>query len=290
MATGYCTLEDVRRALRSAKLPGDISQEKQIAVDAIVAETEPLEKSLSRHWYAPTGAGILDEADLIDIPTGPKTRDDEHDIQTHGAAVHGADEHDHRRRHANSDALLEAGPRYERRRRHQDVPMRRIRIATGPEDALEPPIDETVPAYTRIRLERRDVGAVNVLSVVNADGGYDDWVASSDYDGGVGNQHRGEDYWVRVNNGGWSELYLDVHAMDDYLATLSNAVYVDIDYGHEGIPRNVRRAVALRAGAELVEEAVIEIPQNATVYNIETKAEEMRSKADDLLEVYRGAQ
>jgi hypothetical protein len=75
--------------------------------------------------------------------------------------------------------------------------------------------------------------------------------------------------------------------MDDDIASLSNAVYVDIDYGHEGIPRNVRRAVALRAGAELAEEAVIEIPSNATVYNIESKAEAMRSKADELLEVYR---
>ena len=55
----------------------------------------------------------------------------------------------------------------------------------------------------------------------------------------------------------------------------------------EGVPRTVRRAVALRAGAELAEEAVIEIPSNTTLYNVETKADAMREKADELLEVYR---
>jgi len=63
---------------------------------------------------------------------------------------------------------------------------------------------------------------------------------------------------------------------------------VTFTYGHEGIPAAVRRAVAMRAGATLVEEAVIEIPSNATVYNIETKADEMRSEADQLLEEYGG--
>jgi len=283
--TGYCTLGDLRRALREASLPGDAAQDKRIAADAIVAETTPLEKSLSRHWYAPTGADILDEATEVTIPTGAKTRDDEHDIPTHGGAVHGASERDRFRVRENSDALLESSSRHDRRRReHRREPKREIRIATGDyQDGLE----SDTPAYTRIRLARRDVTATNTIHVVNADGGYDDWVADSAYTGGVGNSHRGEDYWLRINNGGVADLYLDVHAMDDDLASLSNAVYVDIDYGHEGIPRSVRRAVALRAGAALVEDAVIEIPQNATVYNIDTKAEKMREKADELLEVYR---
>lgn len=274
----YCTLDDLRRALRKKGLPGDVSQDKQIALDAIYAETEPLEKRLKRHWFEPTG---IDDASDVEIPTSAKNRDDEHDIQTSGGLVHGESERDRYRYRQNSDALLESDPRNERWREDRREPKREIRLAFG-----ELGGDETVPAYTRIRLDRRDVTAINTLSVVNAEGGYDDWVDSDDYSGGVGNSYRGDDYWIRVNNGGWSELYLDVHAMDDDLAALSNAVYVDIDYGHEGIPRNVRRAVALRAGAELVEEAVIEIPQNATIYNIDTKAEAMREKADELLEVY----
>ncbi len=248
MPEGYCTLKDVRRALRKANLPGDVSQDEQIAVDAIVAETEPLEKSLKRHWYAPAGAPILDDADKIDIPTGPKTRNDEYSIPTSAAFV-----------------VDDKGP----------VPK------TSQGD------------YAKIDLDRRDAEAVEAFHVRTEDGTYEDWAASSDYTEGAW-PPSGEDYYLRVNNGGWSRLYLDVTNFlkpeedDEYvLDSWANAVYVEFSYGHEGIPRNVRRAVALRAGAELVEEAVVEIPQNATVYNIETKADEMREKADELLEVYR---
>jgi hypothetical protein len=283
MATGFCTLEDLRRTLRKAKLPGDVSQDKQIAVDAIASRTEWIEKTYSRYWYEPNG---ISEATEVDIPTSVSTRDDEEDIPTHGAMVHGASEQDRFRTHQNSDALLESGPRHERRREDFEEPKQEIRITFGRPDSLKPPVDDTVPAYTEITLARKDVKAINTLSVVNEDGGFDDWVGSNDYDGGVGNVNRGDDYWVRVNNGGVSELYLDVHAMDDDIPSFSNAVYVDFDYGHKGIPRNVRRAVANWAAADLVEEAVIEIPQNTTIYNVETKAEELRSTAEELMEVY----
>ncbi|MFC4549383.1 MULTISPECIES: hypothetical protein [Halorussus] len=279
MPTGYCTVEDVRRALREASLPGDVEQDRNIVLDAITSQTEWLEKTISRHWYIP--GGISEDSDNL-IPTGPNSRDDEHDIPTHGALVDGASERERFRYSRNSDALLEAGPRHDRQR-WQDLrrePKQEIRLSTG--NIYE----EDIPAYTRIRLARKDVKAITELSVVNKKGGYDDWVASSDYTGGVGNQHRGKDYWVRINNGGVSELYLNVHSIDDDIPSLSNAVYAALDYGHEGIPRNVRRAVAFLAGSDLVEEAVVEIPQNATVYNIETKADEMRSKAEELLDVY----
>lgn len=244
---GYCTLEDLRRALREAGLPGDVQQDERIAVDAITAETEPLEKSLKRHWYALQGDDILDEATAIDIPTAPKTRDDEHDIPTGAAQIVG-----------------------------------------------EPVTPKTSQGdYAKIELARRDADAVGTLHVRTPDGTYEDWVASDDYTEGSW-PPSGEDYYLRVNNGGWSRLYLDTTNFleggedDEYvLDSWANAVYLELDYGHEGIPRNVRRAVALRAGAELVEEAVVQIPENATVYNVETKADEMRSKADDLLEVYR---
>jgi len=88
---GYCTLDDVRRALRKKGLPGDVSQEEEIALDAIYAETEPLEKRLKRHWYEPTD---IDGATNVEIPTSAKNRDDEHDIQTSGGFVHGDSERD----------------------------------------------------------------------------------------------------------------------------------------------------------------------------------------------------
>jgi len=289
MPTGYCTLDDVRRALRKAGLPGDADQDKDIAVDAIAGQTQWVEKNTHRHWYVSNGIGE-DTEGLF--PTTALSRDDEHDISRHGGMVHGDSEIDRYQYSRNSDSLLESGPRYERRRRDFRDPKQEIRIAIGGATALEPPIDDTTPAYTRIRLARKNVQAINTLNVINADGGYDDWVASTDYAGGVGNPSRGDDYWARVNSGGVSELYLDVHAMDDEIASLSNAVYIDFDHGYEGSDeddskiRGVRRAVAFRAGADLVEEAVIEIPSNVTLYNIETKAEEMRSRAAEILEPY----
>ncbi|WP_226043482.1 hypothetical protein [Natrinema sp. DC36] len=284
MATGYCTLEDLRRALQKSALPGDLGQDKQLAVDAIASQSRWLERAYKRHWYAPDGADILSEATEIDIPTAPRTRDDEHDISSHGGMVHGASERDRHRFRKNSDALLESGPRYEHWRKDRRDPKREIRIAIGEPEALEPPVDETVPAYTRIRLDRKDVDAINELHVINAEGGYDDWVAEDAYDGGAGLTHRGEDYWGRVNNDGISELYLNVHAMDDEIASLSNAIYLDWDYGAENIPSNVRRAVALLSGAEFTEEISVQIPDNAKLYNVESKAEEMRERAEKLLE------
>ncbi len=281
--TGYCTLEDLRRALRGADLPGDVKQDKQIAVDAIVSQSRWVERTYKRHWYAPSGATILDEAEEIDVPTGPRTRTDEYDISRHGAQVHGASERDRHRAHKNSDALLEAGPRHERRRHERREPKQEIRISTGPAEALEPPVDESVPAYTRIRLDRKDVDAINELHVIGEDGSYTDWVGSSDYDGGAGTEHRGEDYWGRVNNDGISELYLDVHSLDDDIASLSNAVYTEWDYGREGISRTARRAVALFAAAEFAEEATIQIPENATVYNVGALSDKLEAKAEKLL-------
>jgi len=248
MPKGYCTLEDLRRALQEAELPGDISQDQQLAVDAIAAQTEPLEKSLKRHWYAPAGASILDEASAIDIPTEPKSRDDEEDIPTSSAFV----------------------------------------------------VDDDGPApktsqgdYAKIELARRDAEAVEALHVRTADGTYEDWTASSDYTEGSW-PPSGEDYYIRVNNGGWSRLYLDTTNLleadedDKYvLDSFANAVYVSYSYGHEGIPRNVRRAVALRAASAFVEEAAMQIPDNAKVYNVESLAEKFERKADELLEVYQ---
>lgn len=283
MPTGYCTVDDVRRALQETVSKFDSGawgeSSHQVVVDAITAQTEWLEKKTDRHWYAPNG---ITEDDEGLIATAPVTRDDEHDISTHAGFVHGASERDRRRLRANSDALLEAGPRYERRRKHYRDPKQEIRLAFGDLH------DETIPAYTRITFDRRYVQALNELHVVNENGAFDDWVADSAYDGGVGNTHRGKDYWVRINNSGVSELYLNVHSMDDDIPSFSNAVYVDLDHGHEGLPQTIRRAVAFRAGAELLmdDRANLGIPADSQLVSTESKKQAMENKAEELLEVY----
>ncbi len=245
--TGYCTLEDLRRALQDAELPGDIQQDKQLAVDAITAQTEPLEKSLKRHWYAPDGAAILDEANQIDIPTTPKTRDDEEDIPTSSAVI-----------------VDDEGP--------------------APKTSQG--------SYAKIELARRDADSISQLLVRTGDGSYEDWTTK--YEGGSWPDALGDDYYLRVNNGGWSRLYLDTTNLladdedDEYvLDSFANAVYVEWSYGHEGIPQNVRRAVAFRAASDFVDEAAVQIPENARVRSVESLADEFERKADDLLEVYR---
>jgi hypothetical protein len=273
--TGYCTTEDVRRVLQDTEFDSVLSEDsKQIVVDAIEAQSQWLEKATNNHWFVSGGIGE-DTEGVVD--TGPLTRDDEHDIPRRGALVHGASERERYRYNRNSDALLEAGPRHDRRRwtEHRREPKREIRLATGDLH------DETIPTYTRIRLDRKNVSAVNELSVVNAQGGYDDWVSDADYDGGVGNSFRGDDYWVRINNDGVAELYLDVHAMDDDIATLSNAVYVDIDFGIDDLPQSVRQAVAKLAAAWLVhdDEFRTSLPDSGQLVGVETKAQAWEREA-----------
>lgn len=266
MPTGYCTVEDVRRVFQDAELSGALAEaDNQTVVDAIESLRQPVEYATRRHWYEP--GGVDDDPHQI-IPTEPRTRDDEHDIQTHGGFVHGASERRWPRRRKNSDALLEAGPRFDRRRHLDRRPKREIRLAFGNIR------DTSVPAYTRITFERKDVSTVSELSVVNGEGAFDDW-AGQEYDGGVGNEFRGDDWWVRINNLGFAELYLNVHSMDDDFASLSNAVYVDIEYGREGLPMDIRRGVAFLVASELVldDELVTSIPDNGQLINVETKAE-----------------
>jgi hypothetical protein len=148
--------------------------------------------------------------------------------------------------------------------------------------------------YTKIRLARRDAKSVSQLLVATADG-YEDWVASNEYDGGSFPAALGDDYYLRENNGGWSELYLNAdHFLDEdgepLVDSFANAVYVFFEYGHEGLPDNVRRAVAMRAAAQLLapdDDAALGIPDNGNLVAQESKVKALERQADELLEVYR---
>ena len=248
MPTGYCTVEDVRRALQKTIDSFDSgawgADDHQTVVDAITSQTEWLEKTTKRHWYEPNGI-TEDDKDLI--PTSTKSRNDEESVTTGGATVVG-----------------------------------------------EPVTPKTwQQGYTKLRLDRRDAGAVEQLLVAGEDG-FEDWTASDEYAGGQYPDALGDDYYIRVNNGGWSELYLDAdHFLDadsePILDSYSNAVYVTFEYGHEGIPKNVRRAVAMRAGAQLLapdDEAALGIPEQSSLQSVETKVQALERQAEELLEVY----
>lgn len=282
--TGYCTVADVRRVLQETEMDFDSGalgeDQNRIVVDAIAGLREWMETKTHRHWYVSGGLSSEDDPQGV-IPTGPYSRDDEHDIPTSGGTVHGADEEPHRWG-GNSDALLESGRRdrnwYQRDAEERGQPKERIRLAFGDQ------YNEDIPGYTRIRFDRKDVTAVNELLVANADGGFDDWTGA-DYSGGIGKANQGEDWWVRINNRGVAELHLDVHAMDDDLASLSNAVYVDFEYGTEELTPTVRRGVAHLAAADLIvdDEFTAGLPDNGQLVNVETKSERWERRGKEIL-------
>jgi hypothetical protein len=281
---GYCTVTDVRDVFQDAVWNDPLDPATtDIVEDAIEGVRDVIERATKRHWYDKSGS-ISSPQSLI--ATSPNTRDDEHDLPRHGAQVHGESERRRRRQRENSDALLESGRRYDRRRRDRYRPKQDIRIAIGNPNDLVQPVDASTPTYTRITLARKDVIEVTELQIANADNSLTDWVSSNDYDGGVGKSHRGEDYWVQINSGGVSELYIDIHALDDDLATLSNAVYPTFDYGDDELTKNVRRAAAHMVASELVldDEFLVAVPDNGQLTNVETKGQRWKKIAREKLE------
>lgn len=272
MSDGYCTADDVRRLLQEKDFSGALADNsKQAVQDAIKGWTEWINKHTKKHWYV--AGGISEDTEGI-VPTSVKTRDDEYDLPTHAGYVVGAYDGNQDRATTTTGTVFSSSDTSPQQKEQ-------IRLATGRD--LN---DDTIPAYCRIRLDRKNVDALNSLNVVNASGGYDDWVASNDYAGGVGTANRGDDYWVRVNNDGWSELYLDVHSLDDDVASLSNAVYVDYDFGDPDLPKGVRRAVAHLAAATLLEDEEFRaaVPDNGQLVNVQSKSETFEERGKDLLD------
>jgi len=279
---GYCTVEDVRRVMQENTTGWEndnlADDNFQMVVDAIAGLTDWIDTKTKRHWYVEGG---LDEDTQNLIATAPRTRDDEHDFTTTAATVDGQDVPPFRLS-ANSDALLETPPRGHHDYFDEDryaEPKRNLRVSFG-----EYHPREDGPAYTPIEFDRKDVSEVTELLVANADGSLDDWTGP-DYTGGIGVENSGEDWWVRVNNRGVTQLYLDINALDDDLASLSKAVYVTFAYGNDDLTMTVRRGVAHLAAAILVvdDEFQAGLPDQGGLINVETKAERWERKGLELL-------
>lgn len=237
--TGYCTVDDVRRALREEDLPGDAEQDRGIVLDAITGQTQWLRKATDCHFYVP--GGISEDSDDL-VPTSPRTREaEELDVPSTP--------------HPQHSTLFNADRDRYPHKTH------------GP--------------FCRMALEKNDVTDVTGLEVFGGSGDSEDWVQASD-------KTEGEDWRLYVDAGGApSRSYVDVRARSlPPLQHYAGAVRVSYRYGQDSLPSTVRRAVAKRAAADLAEEASMQIPQNATVYGVESKAEELRSTAKELLEDY----
>lgn len=264
--SGYCSVTDVERILQQRNLPDKWGP--QTVIDAITAQTEWVEANTRRHWFE---AAPDDDPEEV-IFTSNRSRDDEHSIPTHGGFVIGASERQPSFRRRSSDALMEHHRPSDRRRRKRQR-KQEIRIAFGDVH------DSDVSTYTRIRLERKDVSALDALYIADEDGEFVDWTEESGIDIGVDlKRPQGEDAWVRINNMGVAELYIDIHTMDDEFGlppSFSNAVYVEFEYGVDDLPMGVRRGVAALAAAQLVldDEGGISITDAGQLVNVETKSE-----------------
>lgn len=135
--------------------------------------------------------------------------------------------------------------------------------------------------YTRVTLTRRDVTDVTELLVRQQNGSVEDWTER--YEEG-----RGEQYYLQsADHSGHTYLYLHTGTLPR-LSDYGAAVVATYEYGIEGITSTVRRAVAFKAGAELLrdDESAIGIPDSGQLVNVDTKADKMEQKAHELLEIH----
>lgn len=259
MATdvGYCTVDDVRLALRKSDLPGDAVQDRDIVVNAITAQTEWVQETTNRHWFdVHEDATVYGEGIYGDGVYATGQYVDEIELLPEEPLKHSMDELDiPSSPHAGHTQAFRGG------RGQARYPAR----YAGP--------------YTRVKLTRRDVIRLNELLIRDNAGGVTDWVDEK-------TEGRGEDYYVQTNDhDGFSYLYLHTGSLPR-LRDYGNSVIATYQYGIEGITQTVRRATALRAAAHLTDKAAIQIPDNARLTNVETLADEMRQRAEELLSIH----
>lgn len=274
---GYCTVPDVERAMQRNGWNNALDPANTDTItQTIEGLRDPIEKATYRHWYDKSGSVTSPQSV---IATSNESRSDEYSFTTHGGYVEGAYDTG-ARAGRNADSFLGVSHTIGAQSKARTDLKREIEVAAGEDHALTPPIESNpTPAYAKIDLTRKDVQSINKLEIVDKDNSLVDWVASNDYEGGVGKSNRGKDYWVQVNSGGDSRLYVDIHALDDEIATLSNALYIDIDYGKTTVPEDIRRGTANLVASELVhdEEFRQSIPDDGQLTDVETKYERFRA-------------
>jgi len=140
--------------------------------------------------------------------------------------------------------------------------------------------------YVRVGLDHHNVTTLSALRVRDASGDVTDWTTTADKVEG-----RGEDYYLATptdaGKAGQTRLYVHEASLPravDYAGMLT----LDYEYGRDEVPETIRRAVAFRAAAELVidDEFSVSIPDNGQLVGVQTKAQQFRDRAADLLDPY----
>lgn len=135
--------------------------------------------------------------------------------------------------------------------------------------------------YCRVTLPHRFVDSIDRLLVQEYGGDAEDWVASSEFTEG-----RGEDYYV-VSRGpssyGRSHLYIHGGVLGAHLS-FEDILTVDLSYGldyQESAWDDVRRGVAALAGAQLIDDdnVLAGLPEGGSALGVETQVQKLVSQA-----------
>jgi hypothetical protein len=140
--------------------------------------------------------------------------------------------------------------------------------------------------YARVRLPHCAVSSLSSLYVRDRSGGVTDWVVDAEHEEG-----RGEDFYLTTATDGGKAGRSYLHVRAAALPPVTNyrgLLTLEYDYGRDEIPDSVRRATAFLAAHELVidDEEAVGIPDNGQLVNVETKADQFKSRALTLLDPY----
>lgn len=249
----YCEVEDVKNALQDKMRGSDPSVTQATA--AILAQGEWLRKVTKRHWFEPEGG----DDDTIVNDGSTSTSD-----QTTG------------------DVTLATTP-FQVDGETCDIPSS-PHAQPGQITSHEPREypNPTRGNHSRVRLDRRDVSTLDALLVRSGDE-FEDWIADDSREEG-----RAKDYYLDVDpHTGRSAVWINTRTIAP-ARSYDGAVVATYQYGQEGIPSTIRRAVALRAGAELYapQDSNVQVPDEGNLTNPKSKADELRQDARRLLKPY----
>ncbi|MDQ2052844.1 hypothetical protein RBH26_20595 [Natronolimnohabitans sp. A-GB9] len=135
--------------------------------------------------------------------------------------------------------------------------------------------------YTRVKLSRRDVVDMTELLVRDNSGNVTDWV--SEYARG-----RGKDYYLNSDDSsGFTYLYLHCGTLPK-LRDYDNAVVATYEWGIDELSNTVRRAIAMRALAQLLtdDDSALGIPEDANLVPAESKIQALERQAEELLGIH----
>lgn len=149
------------------------------------------------------------------------------------------------------------------------------------------PVTQDGP-YARIALPHHFAGPLETLEIRDRAGDTEDWVSSSDYQEG-----KGEDYYVQVEDQeryGESYLYVraaTIGARRDFDGLVTAGYLYGLDAADKSW-QDVRRGVALLTAAQVVvdDDVLTSIPDDGQLVGVDTQAQRLADRGMTYLEPY----